>query len=134
VTLTDPRMTRFIMNTQEAVQLVIESAMLGKGGEVFITKMPVIRIQDLAKAMIEELAPRFGEDPNKIGITEVGSKPGEKLYEELMSGEETRRAIELERYFVVLPAFRGIYQSIEYDYPSVVSRKVTNPYNSGSEP
>lgn len=134
VTLTDPQMTRFVMSTREAVRLVIESASLGKGGEVFITKMPVIRIRDLAEVMIEELAPRFGEDPTDIQITEIGTKPGEKLYEELMSGEETRRAIELEKYFAVLPAFRGIYQDIGYDYSSVVSRDVDNPYVSGDEP
>lgn len=134
VTLTDPRMTRFIMSTGEAVRLVIESAMLGKGGEVFITKMPVIRIEELARAMIEELAPHFGEQADAMEITEIGSKPGEKLYEELMSDEETRRAVELERYFVVLPAFRGVYQSIEYDYPGVCNNEVTNPYISASEP
>lgn len=134
VTLTDPLMTRFVMSTHEAVRLVIESALLGKGGEVFITKMPVIRISDLAEVMIEELAPRFGEDPADIEITEIGTKPGEKLYEELMSGEETRRAIELEKYFAVLPAFRGIYQDIDYDYSSVISREVDNPYVSGDEP
>lgn len=134
VTLTDPGMTRFVMNTREAVHLVIESALLGRGGEVFITKMPVIRIKDLAEAMIKELAPRFAEDPADIEITEIGTKPGEKLYEELMSQEETRRAVELERYFAVLPAYRGIYHSIAYDYPSVVSSSVTNPYVSETEP
>ncbi|MGH8273562.1 MAG: polysaccharide biosynthesis protein [Gammaproteobacteria bacterium] len=133
VTLTDPKMTRFVMSIEESVRLVIESALLGQGGEVFITKMPVIRISDLASAMIKELAPRFGEDPADIRITEIGTKPGEKLYEELMSQEETRRALELERYFAVLPAFRGIYQAIKYEYPSVVSEQVTNPYVSNSE-
>lgn len=134
VTLTDPGMTRFVMSIHDSVRLVIESALLGKGGEVFITKMPVIRISDLARVMIDGLAPRFGEDPADIQIIEIGTKPGEKLYEELMSPEETRRALELERYFAVLPAFRGIYQAIEYEYSSVVSREVTNPYVSSSEP
>lgn len=133
VTLTDPVMTRFVMSIRESVRLVIESALLGKGGEVFITKMPIIRISDLAQVMIDELAPRYGEDPEDIQITKIGTKPGEKLYEELMSQEETRRTLELEKYFAVLPAFRGIYRAIEYDYPSVVSRKVTNPYVSGAE-
>ncbi len=58
ITLTDPEMTRFIMSIEEAVKLVIESSALACGGEVFITKMPIIRIQDLAEVMIEELAPR----------------------------------------------------------------------------
>ncbi len=133
VTLTDPRMTRFIMSIRDAVRLVVDSAMLALGGEVFITKMPVIRVEDLARVMIEELAPSRGYDPTDIQIEVIGMKPGEKLYEELMSQEETRRAVELERYFVVLPAFRCLYRNLVYDYPERVSETVTNPYHSGNE-
>jgi FlaA1/EpsC-like NDP-sugar epimerase len=96
--------------------------------------MPVIRIKDLAEVMIRELAPIYGYDPKKITITEIGAKPGEKLYEELMSQEETRRAVELPRYFSVLPAFRGIYKDISYDYKEIVSSEVKNAYVSADEP
>lgn len=130
VTLTHRDMTRFVMSIEESVRLVIESTTLARGGEVFITKMPVVRIEDLAKAMIAELAQVYGQKPGDIQITEIGTKPGEKLYEELMSPEETRRALELQRYFSVLPAFRGIYHDIPYDYPDLVSRDVINPYVS----
>ena len=133
VTLTDPEMTRFIMSIGEAVRLVIESAFLAKGGEVFITKMQVIKIKDLAEVMIRELAPSYGHNPDKISIEIIGTKPGEKMYEELMSHEETRRAWELERYFAVLPAFTSMYRKIEYDYREIVSEKVDNPYHSGNE-
>jgi len=133
VTLTDPGMTRFIMSIEEAVRLVIETTFLACGGEVFITKMPVIRIIDLARVMIRELGPRFGYDPEDIKIEIIGVKPGEKMYEELMNHEETRRALELNDYFVVLPAFTGLYRKINYVYPNVISRKVTNPYNSANE-
>lgn len=133
ITLTHRDMTRFVMSIEESVRLVIDSAMLAKGGEVFITKMPVVRIEDMAKAMIEELAPRYGYAPKDIQITEIGTKPGEKLYEELMSPEETRRALELKKYFSVLPAFRGIYHDIQYDYSDMVSTTVTNPYVSAEE-
>jgi FlaA1/EpsC-like NDP-sugar epimerase len=126
-------MTRFVMSIEEAVRLVIDSATMARGGEVFITKMPVVRISDLAQAMIEELAPLYGHSPANIDLRMIGTKPGEKLYEELMSAEETRRAVELERYFSVLPAFRGIYQDIAYDYEGIVSDKVTNPYISAEE-
>ena len=68
-----------------------------------------------------------------IEITEIGCKPGEKLYEELMSPEETRRTIELEQYFSVLPAFRGIYNDIDYSYHTTVSEDVSNPYVSEDE-
>jgi FlaA1/EpsC-like NDP-sugar epimerase len=133
VTLTDPRMTRFIMSIQEAVRLVIESAYMAKGGEVFVTKMPVITITDLAEVMIQELAPMYGHPVENINIEVIGFKPGEKLYEELMNQEETRRARELQRYFVVLPAFTCLYRNIPYEYPDIVSESVPKPYNSESE-
>lgn len=80
----------------QAARLVIDSADIIRGGEVFITKMPVIKIADLARVMIKELAPVYGYDSDKIKLKIIGSKPGEKLYEELMSQEETRRTVELE--------------------------------------
>jgi FlaA1/EpsC-like NDP-sugar epimerase len=134
VTLTDPRMTRFIMSIEQSVNLVITSAEIARGGEVFVTKMPVIKIVDLANIMIKELSPRYGYNPENIRITEIGMKPGEKIYEELMSQEEIRRSIELHKYFVILPAFRGIYRDIEYDYPDIVKRKIDHPYISQEGP
>lgn len=124
VTLTDKNMTRFVMSVEEAVELVLNSVLEAKGGEVFVTKMPVMRIEDLALAMIKELSNK------EIKITEIGSKPGEKLYEELMSDEETRRAIELDKFFSVLPAFRGIYSDINFNYPTIISEIVEDPYVS----
>ena len=134
VTLTEREMTRFVMSIEDAVKLVLNSSSLARGGEVFITKMPVFRIEDLAKAMIAELAPRYGYEPKQIEIREVGTKPGEKLYEELMSQEETRRAIELNHYFSVLPAFKGIYEEIHYDYPGSSKQPVIDPYVSIHQP
>jgi FlaA1/EpsC-like NDP-sugar epimerase len=133
ITLTDTEMTRFIMSIKEAVQLVIDSAAICKGGEVFVTKMPVIRIKDLAEVMIDELAPEYGYTPQAIDVRIIGTKPGEKMYEELMSQEETRRSWELDRYFAVMPAFTCIYRNIVYRYQDVVSTEVTNPYHSGNE-
>ncbi len=130
VTLTDQEMTRFIMSVEQAVKLVIDSCAQAKGGEVFITKMPVVRIVDLAQVMIEELAPAYNYLPGDISITEIGVKPGEKLYEELMNTEETRRAIELSEYFSILPAFKGIYQDIKYEYENALSSEVKDPYAS----
>ncbi len=133
VTLTDQHMTRFIMSIQEAVRLVIDSSLIARGGEVFVTKMPVIRIRDLADVMIQELAPSYGLRCENVNTKIVGTKPGEKMYEELMSQEETRRTWELERYFVVLPAFTSLYRRIDYEYPHVISRDVQVEYHSGNE-
>lgn len=133
VTLTHDKMTRFIMSISEAVRLVIDSAMIACGGEVFVTKMPTIRIRDLAEVMIEELARKYGRDPDEIEIQLIGIKPGEKLYEELMSEEEMPRTYELNRYFTVLPAFRSLYKDIEYNYPDIISTSVNRIYHSGNE-
>ncbi|GAB4390290.1 MAG: SDR family NAD(P)-dependent oxidoreductase [Thermodesulfovibrionales bacterium] len=134
VTLTDRRMTRFIMTKEEAARLVLESAAVAKGGEVFVTKMPVVNIPDLAEALVEMLAPGYGYRPQDIGVVEIGAKPGEKFYEELMSDEEVHRSLELSRMFVVIPAFRAIYDSIQYEYSDVVSETVTQSYVSATQP
>ena len=55
------------------------------------------------------------------------------MYEELMNLEETRRSWELERYFVVLPAFKGSYRMVEYKYPHIQSKEVIKEYHSGNE-
>ena len=100
ITLTDKHMTRFVMTIEEAVDLVICCATIAKGGEVFVTKMPIIRISDLADVMRDELADTYGKQSTDIDINEIGSKPGEKLYEELMSREETSRALELRDFLL----------------------------------
>lgn len=130
VTLTDSRMTRFIMTIEDSARLVLRAAELAKGGEVFVTKMSVIRIRDLAEVMIEMLG--GGAD---VKIVEIGAKAGEKLYEELMTEEEAGRSRELQEMFAVLPAFRHVYSDIEYSYPDVVSETVRDAYvSSVSEP
>jgi FlaA1/EpsC-like NDP-sugar epimerase len=133
VTLTHPEMTRFIMTVKESAQLVIDSAALARGGEVFITKMPTVRIEDLAEVMIEALAPHYGHAPEAIRVSIMGTKPGEKMYEELMSLEETRRAWELGRYYVVLPAFTSVHRGATYKYSGVLCKTIANPYHSANE-
>jgi FlaA1/EpsC-like NDP-sugar epimerase len=133
VTITDKRMTRFVMTIEEAARLVLKSVLISKGGEVFVTKMPVVRITDLAEVMIKLLAPQYGYKPSKIKTVEIGAKPGEKFYEELMSDEEVHRSLELEDMFVVTPAFKSIYQSIKYKYPDTVSTQIQKSYVSENE-
>ena len=133
VTLTHRDMTRFIMSIKEAVRLVIESAYVALGGEVFITKMPVVRIQDLAEVMIQELAPIYEHSLENIKIEIIGTKPGEKMYEELMNQEETRRAFELERYFIVQPPFGCRYRDSGHDYGGIISNIVSHPYHSDNQ-
>lgn len=133
LTLTSGEMTRFVMTLDEAVDLLLESATIVRGGETMITKMMTIRISDLAEVMIEELAPLFGHDPGSIKIIETGPRPGEKLYEELMNAEEVRRSLELDRHFVVLPALTDLYDVSPEDYPGLQQGKIVRPYNSANE-
>lgn len=133
VTITDSRMTRFIMTIEDAAHLVLKSLTLSQGGEVFVTKMPVVRIADLATVMIELLAPGYGHAAERIRTAEIGAKPGEKLYEELMSDEEVHRSMELEDMFVITPAFTSIYESISYEYPATVSGTADRAYISVNE-
>jgi FlaA1/EpsC-like NDP-sugar epimerase len=94
VTLTDSRMTRFVMGLPHAVQLLLRAAELTVGGELFVLKMPALRISDLAQVMIQRLAPAYGFRPEDIQVTEIGPKPGEKLFEELLSDAEVPHAYE----------------------------------------
>lgn len=135
VTVTDPGMTRFIMSLERAAQLVMEGAVLARGGEVFVTKMKVINIMDLAQVMIALYAPYYGHNPAAIPIKIVGLRPGEKMYEELVSQEEVRRTLELEDLFVVLPALgQRIYKGIDHTYPGVSPIQPDRPHNSSIEP
>lgn len=133
ITLTNKDMTRFIMSLEDAVKLVMESVFMAKGGEVIVTKMPVVRIEDLAYVMRDQIAPKFGHDPQDIKIDVVGQWAGEKLYEELLNEEETRRTLELDKYFVVLPAFKSIYEKINYCYEGSGGVGIEKPYNSAVE-
>ncbi|ABR56014.1 polysaccharide biosynthesis protein CapD [Methanococcus aeolicus Nankai-3] len=103
ITLTHPEMTRFIMSINDAVKLVLKSCTLAKGGEIFILKMPSVKIKDLIEVVVEELAPKYGYDPEEINIKIIGKRPGEKLYEELIVEEEIYKLEELEDMFVVYP-------------------------------
>jgi len=134
ITLTHRDMTRFLMTLHEAVRLVLLSMVLARGGEVFVTKMPVARIADLAIALVELVAPVHGLSPANVRIDEIGPRPGEKFYEELISEEEVRRTFELGDLFVVLPAFRNIYDNIVFDYPGHDLVPITRVYNSQNEP
>jgi len=130
VRVTDENMSRFIMTLEEAVKLVLESVFMAKGGEVFVTKMPVVDIIDLAHAMIDLLAPRSDLQPNDIGIEIMGTRPGEKMYEELFNDEETRRTIETDNYFVILPALAPMEDDVESRYEGSRPLQEEHPYNS----
>jgi UDP-N-acetylglucosamine 4,6-dehydratase len=93
ITITDERMTRFWLSLEQGVHFVINCIDQMEGGEVFVPKIPSMKVLDLARA----IAP--GARINVIGI-----RPGEKLHEVLISEDESRNTIELEHMYVVQPA------------------------------
>ena len=107
VMITDPDMTRFVMSIPKAVDLVLRATEIAQGGEIFIFKMPALRIGDLAEAMIEELAPRYGYDPGGIRLEISGKRAGEKIYEELMTEDEAMSASETEDMFIITEAAKN---------------------------
>ena len=93
VTITDPKMTRFMMSLDEAVDLVLFAFENGQNGDIFVQKAPAASIGLLAKSLVN----LFGK--NEIVVKTIGTRHGEKLYETLLTKEEMARAIELENYF-----------------------------------
>ncbi|ANE45417.1 polysaccharide biosynthesis protein [Paenibacillus swuensis] len=101
VTVTDPRMYRFFMTIPEASQLVIQAGSLVKGGEVFILDMgEPVKIVDLARDLIRLSGLEEGRD---IDIVYTGLRPGEKLYEELLTNEEGISKTVHNQIFIGLP-------------------------------
>lgn len=103
LTITDENMTRFVMTIPQAVSLVLSVAIIAKGMEIFILKMPVLKIIDLAKVMYTLIAPKYGYDINNCAIKVIGKRVGEKINEELMTIEESEFAYENSDMFVVYP-------------------------------
>lgn len=104
VTVTDPTMTRFVMSIDRSVDLAIRAADLARGGEVFVFKMPVARLEDLVGATIDVVAPMHGRAPESIGTVALEPRAGEKAYEELMTADESTRARDLGEMYAVLPS------------------------------
>ncbi|MGQ9778254.1 MAG: polysaccharide biosynthesis protein [Bacillota bacterium] len=101
VTVTDERMVRFFMTASEAASLVIQAGAMGKGGEIFVLDMgEPVRIIDLARELIRLAGLEPGKD---IEIVITGPRPGEKLFEEVLTAEEGVNATKHARIFVAKP-------------------------------
>ncbi len=102
ITLTDPKMTRFIMSLEEAVDLVLFAFEHGESGDILVQKAPACTIQTQAEAVCE----LFGGDKNNIKV--IGIRHGEKMYETLLTNEECANAIDLGNFYRVPCDKRGL--------------------------
>ena len=101
VGLTDPSMTRFMMTRDEAAVLTLQAAQMARNGEVFVLKMPVLRLSDLAETVIDMTCEKYRLDKNNIATNGIGLRPGEKMHEELMTLEESEFAFDLDKMYMI---------------------------------
>ena len=93
ITITDPRMTRFWLTLEHGVRFVIRAIEQMHGGEIFVPKIPSMRLLDLAEVVAPACVVEF-----------IGIRPGEKLHEVLLSEDEARSAVELDEMFIIQPS------------------------------
>lgn len=123
--ITDPRMTRFWLRLEDGVDFVLKSFARMQGGEIFIPKIPSMRITDLAEA----IAPGM---PTKV----VGIRPGEKLHEVMCPSDLYYDTLEFDDHFVIMPSTQG--GAVDYAKNAIgeIGRRVPDgfDYNSGNNP
>jgi len=115
LTITDPEMTRFIMSVSRAVELILEAGVLAQGGEIFILKMPSLKIKDLAEVIIDTHAKKNGKQSDTIKKKIIGKRSGEKIFEELMYEHEIKNAYENQYMFIIKPP------SFEFEPKAIIS-------------
>ncbi len=117
VSVTDPKMTRFIMTIPQAVDLVLGAARISEGHEIFVLKMPSVRVGDLVDAAVEYYAPFFGKKPKDIKIETIGKRNGEKDHERLLADHELPQVLETKSMYIItphknfaVPEYKGAYR------------------------
>lgn len=124
--ITDPEMTRFWITLQQGVDFVIKNFSRMKGGEIFVPKIPTVRLLDLAQAIAPEM-------PTKI----VGIRPGEKLHETMCPLDDSHLTLEFDDHFVITPTIK-LFRYVNYEINNLGERGQTVPrgfsYNSGNNP
>jgi len=126
LTVTDPRMTRFMMTLDDAVDLVLYAFEHGTPGDIFVQKAPAASIETLARALGELL----GRPEHPINV--IGTRHGEKLYETLLSREEMAAASDLGGYYSIPPDLRDLNYGkfVEQGEPSISSAQDYNSHNT----
>jgi UDP-glucose 4-epimerase len=96
LTVTDGRMTRFMMSLDQSIDLVLYALSNGRGGEIYVRKAPASTMRDLADALVQIF--NYSK-----GVKEIGPRPGEKMHETLISSEELHRTEDCEDYYKIAP-------------------------------
>jgi UDP-glucose 4-epimerase len=123
ITLTEPKMTRFIMSLEEAVDLVLFAFENGKNGDILVQKAPACTIQTQAEAVCE----LFGGKKEEIKV--IGIRHGEKMYETLLTKEEAAKAIDMGNFYAV-PADNRDLNYDKYFKEGDVKRATIEEFNS----
>ena len=124
LTITDSKMSRFIMHIPDSVDLILMAGHIANGEEIFILKMPAVNVVDLAEVMIEDLAPKYGYEPEEIEVKIMGKRFGEKLYEELVTKDEALYVEDKGKFFI-LKSNKTIYSGEEFNYDSDSAKKLS---------
>lgn len=125
ITVTDPKMTRFIMSLEEAVDLVLFAFEKGESGDILVQKAPACTIETQAKAVCRI----FGGDENKIRV--IGIRHGEKMYETLLTNEECASAVDLGDFYRVPCDRRGLNYD-KYFSDGNIKRNTLTEFNSNN--
>ena len=128
ITLTEPKMTRFIMSLEEAVDLVLFAFEHGKNGDILVQKAPACTIQTQAEAVIELFK---HQAPTAPEIKVIGIRHGEKLYETLLTNEECAKAQDMGNFYRV-PADNRDLNYDKYFSKGDVKREVLTEFNSNN--
>ena len=120
--ITDPRMTRFWITLSQGVQFVEKCLPVMHGGEVFISKIPSMRITDLATAVGPECKQEI-----------IGIRPGEKLHEIMIPKDESRNALEFDDFFIISPSYQNEDQKLELVYGGQKGKSVGDDFEYSSD-
>lgn len=117
--ITDMRMTRFWLKLEQAVEMVLEAIEHMQGGELYVKKIPSMRMPQLAEAIAPHLA-----------VKEIGIRPGEKIHEQMITKEDAPNTIEFNDFYIILPQIN--LDNIEYKYPNAKKVAPDFEYHSGN--
>lgn len=121
IPITDERMTRFWLKLEQAVEMVLEAISGMSGGELYVKKIPSIKMTDLAKAMAPDIKTKI-----------IGIRPGEKIHEQMISVEDARSTIELDNCYIILPEIDN-GKELRKKYKNISKNVDENfEYNSGT--